>query len=296
METTYNFFSGFTKFKFRLIFNYLIFVPAWVILLLFFWIGYMDFLAAFVLAGFIAFVIAILIAISKTPNIDCYFIGGRHYILYNPNIYYKKFFDMGEGSFILTKNKYIPENVYFINDFLDDFISDVKIKSRYVNEYFDAFKDIDIDNVNYLYVHSKYPKSEILKAFNGFCSIKINLIPQEDAISILRSFKEVINQGEPGLKMAQTNILSEFQNSDNPILRSKAAETLGDERFMRPGTQKSYSNVEVVIDEENEISDDDEYSTDGLTIEQRAFLQQHKNRISESEEKADAIYRKMTGR
>lgn len=291
MKTTYNFFSGFTKFKFRLIFNYLIFVPVWIIFLLIFWIGYMGFIPAFILAGFIAFVIASLIEYFKTPNIDCYFINGKHYILYNPNIYYKKFFDMGEGSFILTRNKYIPENVYFISDFIGDFISNLKIRSRYVNEYFDAFKDIDIDSVNYVFVHSKYPKSEILKAFNGFCSINITLIPPEDAISILRSFKEIITQGESGLKMAQTNILSEFQNSGNPIIKSKAAENLGDERFMRSTTQKSYSNDAVLIDVGNEISDDD--NLDRLTSEQKAFLEMFKDRASESDEKLNDIAKKM---
>jgi len=201
MKTQYNFFNGFNKFKFGRLLNYKLFVPLWILLLLIIWIGYLSFEPALLTSGCLSFAILLIIAFLKTPMIDCYSINGKEYVLYNSNIYYKKFFNLGEGEYI-RKGKCDPKGIYFIDEFLGDFIRNVESKSSNAEEYFNTFKDLKIDNVNYFFIRSRIPKSEIVNVFNEICSIKtVNTIPPELFSSIISKFKTLISKGTEDSKI-----------------------------------------------------------------------------------------------
>lgn len=291
MKAKYNFFSGFNKFKFRLVFNYLIFVPLWILFLLILWIGYLSFLPSLLLSGVISLAISLGIAFFKTPTLICYTINKSDYILFNPNIYYKKYFDMGVGSFILKKNKYIPLYVGFIDDFLDDFKKIVQEKSQLIGQYFKIFIDINIDNVNYVFVSPRYSKSEIQKAFQAICSLDIKTVPKDDFVSVLGTFQKIINQGKLELEKARIEVLGDFLESDNPILKKKAAEVVVNEglRDSSNSCNDNYEDDDLEYDEDND-------DLSNLTLDQQAFIETHKKRSKDAEEKFDEIWNKMTGK
>jgi hypothetical protein len=224
METQYNFFNGFSKFKFGLNFKFKIFIPVLIVLLLIIWIGFLSFVPAFILSLLFSLVITIIVAYSKTGTIDCYTIDGKNYILYNKNIYLKDYFHMDESSLLnVNYDKYQPKNVGFINIFLNDFIKSVEKQSNTMWEYFSAFKKIDIDDVNYVFVYAENSDQDIKEVFRAVCALDIKNRSKDDIIEILTMLGSIISQGDLDLIKAKVGILSEKitekRNENNEIFK-----------------------------------------------------------------------------
>jgi hypothetical protein len=106
---------------------------------------------------------------------------------------------------------------------LNDFIKSVEKQSNTMWEYFSAFKKIDIDDVNYVFVYAENSDQDIKEVFRAVCALDIKNRSKDDIIEILTMLGSIISQGDLDLIKAKVGILSEKitekRNENNEIFK-----------------------------------------------------------------------------
>jgi hypothetical protein len=224
MKTTYNFFTGYSRMKFSMNFSWGIFFAVFIIVIIFNWISGLPFLGSVIVTFIIALGITLALAKTKTGEVVTYTINRKEYLLFNPYLYYAKFFKVDSTRpLLINEKKYQPVKIFFIEEFLADFINCAETKCKHRQDYLSAFKAIDIDDIDFFYV-SRTEKKEDIEKFLDTLGLMENAeeLSTEAYIKVLKMFRSMLLKNHRSLDDSQITLLTHSIQESTAALDASA--------------------------------------------------------------------------
>jgi|GEM_PF-5004587 hypothetical protein len=220
MEKQYDYFSGYTKFNFKRYFSWALFWSIFLIGIIFLWIYLFNFFIAFIVALAIAAIIPLVIATNRTPKITTYLVNGKEYLLYNEYLFYQNLLKVDSNP-LEIKNKWEPDGICFINEFLYDFVNCIKIGCDQAKEFLAIFTKIEIANVDYVFLERIYPTEKIIPLFKLISTLDHNTITNKDElIKSLEDFRTMVYQDQEKLSEERVKVITDDINRIQKSLHS----------------------------------------------------------------------------